>query len=342
MSERKPPAKAAWREIRDGCRKSIDGIADYPIAVCSALIARILKYVLIVLVVCLLAQNWLLPGGTVFLISAITKGAAIEFSGQSNAWFIGESTLCARRAAPQRSSLASPEADSGQCSPALYEQSIREAGAIKWRPGDKAVLRIDAAGGLVIRIEKHEEFDSGSRLILGRDAWRLSGAMAFSGRLIIGAAMSSGQTAYLVDGRYEVRNRGLDSLFIGGATHTALEGVISIGERVRVAQRRALQTTVVSHGHVTLHEDASLLAFNVYAASGIGDATLILDRSTSSEPSYVRPDWIDSLRSSPVLVGLVIVLTVFANLAQISPTRRQGSTKDSADLPADGKPKPKR
>jgi hypothetical protein len=357
MSDRTPRQLFcnAWLEITSGFRALWTLWFARPLSTSFGLVLLVSKILLVVLLIWIVFQNSFREIHWSYVVEAETRGAEIVFTGNSNAWRLDEAVRCLKRDTPLRAAPRSDQRQSPLCDPRAYAETDPSTVTIQWRAGDRITARTDETGSLEIRLaaakeaEKHktsadavlaktgleiradgetETLKSGDLLILKPEGWARSGALTFSGRLVIGAEMSSGQAAYLLGGRYEVRDSGVQSWLASEEVHTILKGDLSRGERVRVVSvgdDREERGTATSFGHITMRdEDVGKVGFQVTMASQNGDTALEIRRDSRTEPSYVRPDWIDTLDTSPLLIGLIALVTVFANLAQIPPFGSRG------------------
>lgn len=343
---------AAWQEFTKGLGTVQTLLFARPLSTIYDLMLLGSKVLLVALLFWIVFQDYLRDIHWSYVIEAETRGAQIEFTGNSNAWRLDGAFWCHRLDVPLRTAR-DPDAEKVPlCDSRVYEQDGPAIVTIQWREGDRITVRTDDIGRLEIRLDQEsaveegktgkpaeeqpleiradgqaETLKSGDLLILNPQGWARSGALIFTGRLVIGAEMSSGQTAYLLGGRYEVRDSGLQSWLSSEDIHTILKGTLSRGEQVRVVSAQEDRNTAASFGHITMRdEDVTKAGFRVTMASQNGDTDLEIRRHSRAQPSYVRPDWIDTLETSPLLLGLVALVTVFANLAQIPPFgSRRGS-----------------
>ncbi len=283
---------------------------------------RHLVAILLVLVVALIVLAYAFPGGQIYLVEARTLGATVTVGDAEGRWRLPPSTLCARR------DRVSPQAGAGWdgtgCNPALFETRPLDTVEIALPKGTGIEARIDAEGGLTLRLlapapatpialTDAVDWTPGSLLIVARDDWRGAGALKFSGHVVIGEVVEVGSAAYLLDGRYEIRERLLRQRLPFGETEPVevAQGTLFRGDRVEFRTRSAKDGEIVARGFVapTYADDEG--GFLVMAASdpdAVGADFLV--RSFGAGPTIIRPNWTDRATRDPVFLALSAILGI--------------------------------
>lgn len=252
-----------------------------------------------------------------FLVEAQTSGAEITFKDSGTSWYFAQATLCTPRDTPNPRAKSKPDA---LCAAGLYTETPPQELSLTWPENSRIDLRIDDDKAFVIEILTDVgPHSKGSLIIIGPEEWKGHAALAFRGAVVIGESMSSGARHYMTTGRWEARETGLAISLLRDSMETVKEGTFARGAQatVFVNDAPALMFGHITPGLVSSPQSSSADdAFYVTMISEPGKTELRLFHFGFAEASVIRPDWIDSTLSSPLLMAAIVVLTFLASLTQ--------------------------
>ena len=248
------------------------------------------------------------------IIEAETRWVGIEFSGDTDAWPIGEAYICTAR--PERAlSLARGD---GPCDERLFEITQSQSGFVEWGRGGATEVTSGVDGGLIIRVIRSNSHPDGTLILVDREIWRTIGALSWFGYVTVGKTAESGERGLLLSGQFEIRE--LFKWFWPSlrGTEVVKSGVLRQGEAVSLIdagrpQREASQTTMQSFGHIYFADSND--AFRVVGLTSVGKPALSIRFLGADKPAVIRPNWIDRVTSSPMLAALI---TIFAILISVT------------------------
>lgn len=248
----------------------------------------------------------------IFILDLRTTALTLAFETGTTSWSFPQATVCRRIEEPD---FTAPERE-GPCGAQIYAVETAAPFEIAWPEGAELELTLSELGELSIEVRGGAvpDLPVGSRIEVDPGSWTAAGAITFAAELTVGAPVSSGQRHYLLDGRWEARQR---ALFLAGTRDVS--EIVKAGEairgstlEVRVADGRALML-----GHVTKGTGDAVPVLEVVAVSEAADTELWLGLFGTEKPSVIRPDWIDTAISSPILLALAAVLSVLASMTQV-------------------------
>lgn len=247
-------------------------------------------------------------------VEASTWGGSLTFDGEGNDWLILQGTICPARAVPDLRN-ADPE-DESSCPAARFEVPREiQSDVIHWREGTRIHFRRAQDGRLIIRTlnDSTDGLPTGSRLEIPSAVWQRHGALIFSGSVRIGGDMGTGAQDYLIGGRWEARQMGLATSLFREITEVVQRGDLSRGASVQVVGHA---DPAISYGHLTpaATDEPGL---EVVSLSERGRLSLQVQYFGLSKPSLFRPDWMDTISSSPMLFALAILLTFILSVVQL-------------------------
>jgi hypothetical protein len=262
-----------------------------------------------------------------FLIDARTSFLQINFDG-ANAWRIGEATVCLPRLNPDRSA----ETELGSPCAGIFQLSEQVDGLVLSMPNDfSLILRAESeAHGTRLRIILPEglrtEYPAGTEIVIGSSEWRQTGALLFSGHVVLGNVLGSGERHYLHSAVWSARQTSWSSWFRGGATDTVMTGDVMRGAQISVSKRtrdwfsiRNEVSPATVYGHITTATiPDGLPVFATNLVSEPGNTELHVDHYGLANTAKISPDFVATLRSSDLLLVIVAVLSLLAGAAQIS------------------------
>jgi hypothetical protein len=261
-------------------------------------------------------------------IEARTLGGEITFSANTNHWLLSSSVLCRPLETPDFRAEAPPDASQDVCSPILYQIDPAEQRVIDWQSGMSVRFRIDSGDNLVLEVTQSNvpQLPSGSVMFIAAEDWARHGALAFIGQMSVGEPLATGARNYMLDGRWEMRQSGRAVSLFRDITDVVKSGDLARGASVRVVGIDGEPTTV--YGALTPIAGDDKGGLSVTALSQKGDVALELSYFGLEAPSLLKPDWIDTLLSSPVILALVTVLLpiilVVAQLFVVLVSRSKG------------------
>ncbi|MEO0567087.1 MAG: hypothetical protein AAF066_05105 [Pseudomonadota bacterium] len=252
-----------------------------------------------------------------FLVEAQTSGAEIKFKDSGTAWYFPQATLCTLRDNPNPRTTSKPDA---LCAAGWYTETPPQELRLTWPENTRIDLRIDDDRAFVIEILTDAGLHSkGSLIIIRPEDWQGHAALAFRGAVVIGESMSSGARHYMTTGRWEARETGLAISLLRDSMETVKQGTFARGAQATVYVNDA---PALMFGHITPNLTSSPWspnaddAFYITMISESGKTELRLFHFGFAEPSVIRPDWIDSTLSSPLLLAAIVILTFLASLTQ--------------------------
>ncbi len=261
-----------------------------------------------------------------FLVEVQSAGAQITFHGAANAWHFPNAVICSPRPIPNPRRASEPGA---YCSAGIYEVSNTQEFNAVWSANSTVDLRIDNDGALVMEIlTGTPHHPAGTLIVIPANSWLRHGAFAFQGAVVIGEDMASGARHYLTEGRWEARETGLAISLFRDITE-----VVKHGEFARGAQATVYKGNkpAVMSGHVTPSVDKPV--FHLAMISEPGSTELHLSHFGFKQPSVIKPDWIDSTLSSPLMLAAILILTLLASLTQVLSDLTRNNSKQPARRP---------
>ncbi|AFK56063.1 hypothetical protein TMO_b0055 (plasmid) [Tistrella mobilis KA081020-065] len=256
-----------------------------------------------------------------FQIEAETLGAAITFEGDQNIWNFSAAILCLPRAIPDLRQLTTEAVDRDTaCTEAFFELAERTDLSIHWHHGDEVAVSVDGEGRLEIEIRRRRETDVPEHafLVIPADIWTRQGALTFVGSARIGGDMATGARDYLRAGRWDVRQTGIANSLFRDVTEVVKRGDFTLGSSVQVLNAGMPATLF---GSITRSAEAGI---RLVALSERGEVELQVAYFGVGTPVILRPDWIDRIVSSSVLIALIGVMTFASSIFQIFMFARSG------------------
>lgn len=274
-----------------------------------------------------LVAGYSFPLGQVYLVEARTLGAVVTTEGHGNAWRLPPLVLCVPRPLPDPGAVTPPGA---ACDAVFFrdEHRIAEPVGVSLPAGMQIAIRGDRDGGLVLRAVAARKpavlagdaawEKDGVILVAGAD-WERSGALRFEGRAEIGADMGSGEGAWLVEGRYQIRERLFRQRFSLGreAPVEVASGAFLRGDRIAfrcAACEDDAGGRVVAKGFVAPAENGAPGFLVTVASNPDLSRAEIAVSSFGAREVVLRPSWSDRATRDPVLVGLAAMVTFVGGL----------------------------
>ena len=276
--------------------------------------------VLLAVIVAVLAQRAITERS--FLIEGETTGLAIEFADATTTWGFARATVCAPLDMPDPSRRPPATEGAGTeplCDPMGFEDPSSGPQRINWPEGAKLDITLRPDGWLEIVMRDVPGWEDGTVLLADGDTWRAAGLLPFDGFLSLGRDPGAGEQGYLIDGRFEARERFREPF--GPATVVVKSGPFARGEVVeaRIGAGRgepAARAPVL--GHITATEGDAGPALHVVAITPVGDPHLAVRYSGSRAPRIIRPSWVDSVVASPALLAVALIISFVSSAVALA------------------------
>lgn len=296
----------------------------------------------------LIVLSYSRPLGQVYLVEARTLGARVTVAGPDTVWKLPNATLCSDLGSAKDIKRATTWTGTG-CNPGLFETINLTGTEIRMPSGVQIQLRAEADGAVLlrrlsdrpdqsgadpsgIRLTENHNWTPGSLLRIEPTDWQRVTLLEFAGDVEIGQETGSGANAYLIEGRYEVREHFLHQLRPWGTTGaeptTVVTGSLYRGDRVAFRKQSADNLpaeTVLTTGFIAPNLDLTP-GFSIVASSGLEHKQAQLRvKSFGTREAQVKPTWIDRALRDPMLLALtailgfaVTVLTLVVEIKKIS------------------------
>ena len=255
-----------------------------------------------------------------FLLEARSFGTTLVLSGETNTWDLESSVLCTSLDAPARQVV-----DGGLCPRTIFTISEQEPRAIDWPSGAKLQIQLQSDDSLRIEAVSGAApaLADGNRLVVPPEVWRRHGALAVNGSVLFGGHMGSGASDYLISGRWEARQDSLASAMFRPTMEVVKSGEFTRGASAEIWRYRwlfgrlgeARQATVF--GHITPSHDPDAPGLILSFLSEAAPVEMHLRYYGLDNFAVVRPDIIDTILTSPVLLAAIAILTVAALIADL-------------------------
>lgn len=244
-----------------------------------------------------------------FVIAAETHSLKIEFGGGDNAWLLPNARVCAP------SPNADPKAPVGGC-PAGY-LPVRDSGddrSVEWTSGTVVNLRVGLDGDLEITITNGgtAQLTEDMAIYVNAADWQDFGAYTFRGVIQIGEDMATGGSGYLVGGRWEARDAGVLTSWLRGVTAVVKSGEFVTGAAVTILDNA---TPAQVFGH--FRPSSSGRSMDLTAVTQNGRIMLSERHFGVSGPTLIKPDIVDVLVSSPVVIAATVLVSILAKISQV-------------------------
>lgn len=301
-------------------------------ALVQAAQGRLPFLLMLVAVPALIVLSYSFPLGQVYLVEAHTLGARVTVTGPDAVWKLPDATLCADRGAGKDIKRATSWTGTG-CNPGLYDVTTLGGTEIRIPSGVQILLRAEADGSVllrrlsdrpaqsdtpekVVRLSEQQRWTPGSLLRIDAGNWQRVTLLDFSGDIEIGQEAGSGADAYLVEGRYEVREHFLRQYrpwgAVGAEPTTVVTGTLYRGDRVAFRKQGDDDppvATVLATGFIAPGLEKDKPGFSVVASSGLDQKQAQLRiKSFGTREIHVSPTWIDRALRDPMLLALTAIL----------------------------------
>jgi hypothetical protein len=249
-----------------------------------------------------------------FSLRATSFGASLAFQGNQNDWHFEEVFACKPRSVPDPG--LGQEPNLSVCSEAFYHVEQYSDFTTSWLEGDEVEISQRSSGDLQILVRSSERNQQaiGSLLVIPFDVWQGHGAFVFQAELTVGGKMGTGSRDYLIDGYWEALQSSFWTSFLRDTTEVVKVGNLLTGASVDFVSP---ESAVVSYGHLTPLASKDELGFRVSALTEEADVSLRARYFGLAKPSTFKPDWVDEVSSSSILVAFLGVLSLLAVLIEL-------------------------
>lgn len=280
----------------------------------------------------LVVVSYSIPLGQINLVEARTLGAQITTAGPDTVWKLPTSTLCQNLGPSKDLRKAASWTERG-CNPGLYETSKIEQAEIRIPAGVRLSLKSEPGGSIllrrlpeaenlttippsIIRLNATHQWEPGSLLRIDAEAWKEVALLEFAGNVAIGQEAGSGADAYLIEGRYEVRERFLHQYRPWGNSDAdptpVISGTLYRGDEVTFSRRdidsHASETVLVT-GFIAPVFEQDARGFGIVVSSGFGQSQPRFSvKSYGTREAHIKPTWVARALRDPVLLAMTAIL----------------------------------
>ena len=261
-----------------------------------------------------------------FLIDAKTSFIRVTFIGQ-NAWRLPEATICRPREMLNRDAVSE---ENSACTDLFQTAEQIRSLVLQFPSQFTLVMRAEPNPlGTQVRMIFPEslgaDFPAGTEIVVGASDWTKTGALLFSGNVVLGNVLGSGERHYLHFAGWEARQTSWSSWLRGGTTEIVMSGNAMRGAQISVAKLSGPWYTLnketlpaIVYGQITPGSiEGNLPAFAANFVSEPGKTELHLSYYGLANIAKIRPDFIATLASSEILLLLLAVLPLLAAMKQL-------------------------
>lgn len=261
-----------------------------------------------------------------FLVEARSFGATLTFRGNANAWELEQAALCRERAAP----VLVADGDAALCPAAAFSVTGPDPRTIAWPDKAEVRLRLQPDNSLMIEGVSGTEpaLAEGDRLVVPAETWRRHGALVVNGSITFGGGIAPGANDYLVSGRWEARQESLASSMFRPTMEIVKQGELSRGASAEIWRGGWLWGLFAEgrpatvYGHVTPSFDSDTPGMVLSALSETSRVEMHLRYYGLEAFAVIRPDALDTIMTSPVLLAAAAVLGVLALILDVGKSLR--------------------
>lgn len=265
-----------------------------------------------------------------YVVEAHTLGLEVTILGPDTLWKLPASQFCKKLQERDLRRAAGYSGDS--CNPGLFENVPLTGSELRIPAGVRILMRSSPDGHVlfrrlddspgastpVIRLSETHDWDVGSVMIFAPENWKKVSLLEFAGDIAIGQEAGTGADSYLIEGRYEVRERFWWYPLRPNRRHTAeptaiVSGALFRGDYVSFRYTPDLDTgplpPVLLNGFVTPVPHAGTLGLSVVVSNGLDPSNALLAvKRFGAREIRVSPSWIDRARRDPLLLALTAIL----------------------------------
>lgn len=270
----------------------------------------------------------------VVVIHADSTAAAIEFREPEQVWVLQKAIRCVKK---EKFDVKAVQAEGAVCSAKEFSED-GEAGnySLHWRLGDRVEVR-SSPGQVRMTLRSGSKGEAeGTVFVLQGDGLTRTGLLAARGHVRLGDVQLGGRAGFVTGGRYEIRERGLIEYAFHAASQEVKSGEINPYSSVtlQTAEGEIADVSVQLHMGKAAEEGGAIGALMV---SHPGNTEIHVKYFNEFQDFTIYPNWIESLRGSPILLGLTAIVTLLSALSQVAslslPTVEE-ETEETSDEPA--------
>lgn len=271
-----------------------------------------------------------------FIVDARSTGATVHFEGITNAWSLHPVAVCQRLEMIDRNRITSEDerCDRATSVDVLTRLADRNGDVdIEWPEDSWAEVMTTGSGDLEITLhglpprpdDAIPYLRDGSRIVISRESWKDSGALAFVGKAQVGRSVGSGERHVLLEGRYEAREPTSFGFLGAPTTQTLLEGTLNRGEEAQIVMYPSYLASehipAPVFGHLTPGDDGEM-GFHIVLISQPGRTSLSSvsigqEGTEATDAVLIRPSWVHRTLNGPLLLGLAFIVTLGISAGQL-------------------------
>lgn len=262
---------------------------------------------------CLIVAWSTMSGERTFSVVASTRGGELAFKGELNDWIFREVTICKIREKPDF--RASPKDSAKRCADSIYEVHTYTDRIVEWRSETKIRFLVNGQGDLVLQTltDATRDLPKGSLVIIPSHIWSGHGALTFQGTARLGGDIATGSRDYLIGGQWEARQSGFATSLFRNVTEVVKSGTLVRGSTVDIVGDGK---EVLSYGHLT-PGTSEYPGVEVALLTERGPLALRVSHYGLQQPAIFKPDWIDTISSSPMLVALAVLFSFIVAVIEL-------------------------
>ncbi|MEX0277383.1 MAG: hypothetical protein AB3N19_07675 [Ruegeria sp.] len=281
------------------------------------------KYMLILIgTPVLIILLYSLPRGQSYVVEARTLGARVTFLGPDALWKLPKATYCQTRGENRDLRTAAKFQGEG-CNPGLFEIHTLPDAEIRIPSGVPILIRSEPDGSMLLRrlavpdeapkaapalrLSDALTWTPNSLLRIDAEGWMQVTLLEFVGDVVVGEEAGSGSNSYLIEGRYDVRERLLWRSDSAEPT-TVFEGTLYRGDRVAFYGDEE-DAEVLLTGFIAPYLEDDRRGFGIVLSNGLDrtDSQLGI-KSFGAREVLVSPSWTDRALRDPLLLALTAIL----------------------------------
>lgn len=253
------------------------------------------------------------PNNRTFSLKALTFGAEIAFKGHQNTWRFDAVWVCRPRDVPDPRLLSASE--HSLCNEGVYVAEQFEDHLLHWDDGEDVKIDIHNTGALQLTIlaSPFDRKQEGTLYLIPKQDWQRAGALTFKGVLTVGGEMGTGSKDYLIDATWEALQSGFWTSLLRNTTEVVKTGVVFPGASIDFV---APDQSVTSYGHITPDAEGPS-PFRVAALTERANVSLRASYFGLEEPTVFKPDMIDEVSSSAIIIALAVLMSLLAAFLEI-------------------------
>lgn len=251
-----------------------------------------------------------------FLVETRTFGTTLTLRGDTNHWELQNAALCKLRSLPDHSPLS----ESTYCPTLIFDVTELKSRILEWPSGSVVSVNLTPENNLQIEAISGTAplLNRGDRIVVPSDTWKRHGALAVNGAITFGGDIGSGAKDYLISGHWQARQESLASSLFRPTMEIVKQGDLSRGASIEVWHNRWFwegelgpdQATMF--GHITPSFDADEPGMIIAAISEAARLELRLSYYGLQAAAVIRPDFLDTILTSPVLLAAAAIFGVLA------------------------------